>query len=193
MAAAASPINLPNAITVTRILLAPVLVVVLLNATGGSLLAAAVFAAGALGDVLDGALARSRGLVTDVGKLLDPLADKLLVGAALVALVLADRLAVWVPVVILTREVLVTGLRTVGARRGQIIDASSLGKSKMTLQMAMVLVLCIVSDPGLLWVDVLVAATVAATLASGVDVAARFARGPTPREQPGEAAPPGRV
>jgi CDP-diacylglycerol--glycerol-3-phosphate 3-phosphatidyltransferase len=193
MAAAASPINLPNAITVTRILLAPVLVVVLLNATGGSLLAAAVFAAGALGDVLDGALARSRGLVTDVGKLLDPLADKLLVGAALVALVLADRLAVWVSVVILTREVLVTGLRTVGARRGQIIDASSLGKSKMTLQMAMVLVLCIVSDPGLLWVDVLVAATVAATLASGVDVAARFARGPTPREQPGEAAPPGRV
>lgn len=193
MAAAASPINLPNAITVTRILLAPVLVVVLLNATGGSLLAAAVFAAGALGDVLDGALARSRGLVTDVGKLLDPLADKLLVGAALVALVLADRLAVWVPVVILTREVLVTGLRTVGARRGQIIDASSLGKSKMTLQMAMVLVLCIVSDPGLLWVDVLVAATVAATLASGVDVAARFARGPTPREPPGEAAPPGRV
>jgi len=193
MAAAASPINLPNAITVTRILLAPVLVVVLLNATGGSLLAAAVFAAGALGDVLDGALARSRGLVTDVGKLLDPLADKLLVGAALVALVLADRLAVWVPVVILTREVLVTGLRTVGARRGQIIDASSLGKSKMTLQMAMVLVLCIVSDPGLLWVDVLVAATVAATLASGVEVAARFARGPTPREQPGEAAPPGRV
>jgi phosphatidylglycerophosphate synthase len=107
--------------------------------------------------------------------------------------VLADRLAVWVSVVILTREVLVTGLRTVGARRGQIIDASSLGKSKMTLQMAMVLVLCIVSDPGLLWVDVLVAATVAATLASGVDVAARFARGPTPREQPGEAAPPGRV
>lgn len=193
MAAAASPINLPNAITVTRILLAPVLVVVLLNATGGSLLAAAVFAAGALGDVLDGALARSRGLVTDVGKLLDPLADKLLVGAALVALVLADRLAVWVPVVILTREVLVTGLRTAGARRGQIIDASSLGKSKMTLQMAMVLVLCVVSDPGLLWVDVLVAATVAATLASGVDVAARFARGPTPREQPGEAAPPGRV
>ncbi len=193
MAAAASPINLPNAITVTRILLAPVLVVVLLNATGGSLLAAAVFAAGALGDVLDGALARSRGLVTDVGKLLDPLADKLLVGAALVALVLADRLAVWVPVVILTREVLVTGLRTAGARRGQIIDASSLGKSKMTLQMAMVLVLCIVSDPGLLWVDVLVAATVAATLASGVDFAARFVRGATPREQPGEAAPPGRA
>jgi len=193
MAATASPINLPNTITVTRILLAPVLVVVLLKATGGSLLAAAVFAAGALGDVLDGAIARSRGLVTDVGKLLDPIADKLLVGAALVALVLADRLMVWVPVVILSREVLVTGLRTAGVRRGQIIDASSLGKLKMTLQIAMVLVLCVVSDPGLLWVDVLVAATVAATLASGVDIAARFARGATPREPPGEAAPPGRA
>jgi phosphatidylglycerophosphate synthase len=107
--------------------------------------------------------------------------------------VLADRLAVWVPVVILTREVLVTGLRAAGARRGQIIDASRLGKLKMTLQMAMVLVLCAVGDPGLLWVDVLVAATVAATLASGVDVVARFARGARPREQPGEAAPPGRV
>ncbi len=193
MAAAASPINLPNTITVTRILLAPVLVVVLLNATGGSLLAAAVFAVGALGDVLDGALARSRGLVTDVGKLLDPIADKLLVGAALVALVLAGRLAVWVPVVILAREVLVTALRTAGVRRGQIIDASSLGKLKMTLQIGMVLVLCAVGDPGLLWIDVLIAATVAATLASGVDVVARFARGATPREQPGEEAPPGRV
>jgi len=193
MAATASPINLPNAITVARILLAPVLVVVLLDATGGSLLAAGVFAAGALGDVLDGVLARSRGLVTDVGKLLDPIADKLLVGAALVAFVLAGRLAVWVPVVILAREVLVTGLRTVGARRGQIIDAGSLGKLKMTLQIAMVLVLCVVSDPGLLWVDVLVGATVAATLASGLAVAARFARGATPPERPGEAAPPGRA
>jgi CDP-diacylglycerol--glycerol-3-phosphate 3-phosphatidyltransferase len=193
MAAAASPINLPNAITVTRILLAPVLVVVLLNATGGSLLAAAVFAAGALGDVLDGALARSRGLVTDVGKLLDPIADKLLVGTALVALVVVDRLAVWVPVVILFREVLVTGLRAAAARRGQIIDASRLGKLKMTLQIAMVLVLCAVSDPGLLWIDLLVAATVAATLASGIDVVARFARGVTPQGQPGEAAPPDRV
>jgi CDP-diacylglycerol--glycerol-3-phosphate 3-phosphatidyltransferase len=178
MAAAASPINAPNAITIMRILLAPVLVVILLNDTNGSMLAAAVFASGALGDVLDGALARSRGLVTDVGKLLDPIADKLLVGAALVALVLAERLALWVPVVILTREVLVTGLRAAAARRGQIIDASRLGKLKMTLQIAMVLVLCAVGDPGLLWIDLLVVATVAATLASGVAVVARFrARG----------------
>lgn len=194
MVAEASPINLANAITVTRILLAPVLVIVLLNdAGGGSLIAAGVFAAGALGDVLDGTLARSRGLVTDVGKLLDPVADKLLVGAALVALVLVDRLAVWVAVAILAREVLVTGLRTVSARRGQVIDASPLGKLKMTLQIAMVLVLCAVSAPGLLWIDVLVAATVAATLASGLDVILRFARGATPPEQPGEEARPGRA
>ncbi|MDQ3769524.1 MAG: CDP-diacylglycerol--glycerol-3-phosphate 3-phosphatidyltransferase [Actinomycetota bacterium] len=192
MVAGASPINLPNAITVTRILLAPVLVFVLLNDTGGgSMIAAAVFAAGALGDVLDGTLARSRGLVTNVGKLLDPIADKLLVGAALVALVLAHRLALWVPVVILAREALVTGLRTAAAKRGQIIDAGPLGKVKMTLQIAMVLVLCAVSEPGVLWIDLLVAATVAATLASGLAVVLRFARGSMPREQPGEEAPAG--
>ncbi|HEV2820028.1 MAG TPA: CDP-diacylglycerol--glycerol-3-phosphate 3-phosphatidyltransferase [Solirubrobacteraceae bacterium] len=194
MVAGASPINLPNAITVTRILLAPVLVIVLLNDTGGgSMIAAAVFAAGALGDVVDGTLARARGLVTDVGKLLDPVADKLLVGAALVALVLVDRLALWVPAVILAREVLVTGLRTAAARRGQIIDASFLGKLKMTLQIAMVLVLCAAREPGLLWIDVLVGATVAATVVSGLAVVLRFARGSMPREQPGEEAPPGRA
>ena len=191
MVAGASPINVPNAITVTRILLAPVLVIVLLNDAGGSTVAAAVFAAGALGDVLDGTLARARGLVTDVGKLLDPVADKLLVGAALVALVLVDRLAVWVLVVILAREVLVTGLRTAAAKRGRIMDASLLGKLKMTLQIGMVLVLCAVSDPGLLAIDLLVAATVAATLASGLDVVVRFARGARLREQPGQEAPPG--
>ncbi|HEV2818962.1 MAG TPA: CDP-diacylglycerol--glycerol-3-phosphate 3-phosphatidyltransferase [Solirubrobacteraceae bacterium] len=194
MVAGASPINLANAITVTRILLAPVLVVVLLNDTGGgSIIAAGLFAAGALGDVLDGTLARARGLVTDVGKLLDPVADKLLVGAALVALVLVDRLALWVLVVILAREVLVTGLRTAAAKHGRIMDASFLGKLKMTLQIAMVLVLCAVSDPGLLWIDLLVAATVAATLASGLHVVLRFARGTMPREQPGEEAPAGRA
>lgn len=192
MVAGASPINLPNAITVTRILLAPVLVIVLLKDTGGgSMIAAGVFAAGALGDVLDGTLARSRGLVTDVGKLLDPVADKLLVGAALVALVLAHRLALWVTVVILAREVLVTVLRSQAARRGQIIDARFLGKLKMALQIAMILVLCAVSVPGLLWIDVLVAATVAATLASGLAVVLRFARGSMRREQLGEEAPAG--
>ena len=189
MAAAASPVNLPNAITVARILLAPVLVVVLLNDPDGSMVAAAVFAAGALGDVLDGTLARSRDLVTSVGKLLDPIADKLLVGAALVALVLVDRLAVWVPVVILAREALVTGLRTVAARRGQIIDASPFGKLKMSLQIAMVLVLCAVGDPRALWVDLLVAATIAATLASGADYAGRYARAARPPRRPAAAAP----
>lgn len=187
MAAAASPVNLPNAITVARILLAPVLVVVLLNDTNGSMLAAALFAAGALGDVLDGTLARAQGMVTSVGKLLDPVADKILVGAALVALVLADRLAAWVVVAILAREVFVTVLRTAAARRGQIIDASPFGKLKMALQMAMVLVLCAVSEPGLLWIDALVAATIAATLASGAHYAVRFAM---PRGRRGAAAPP---
>jgi len=169
-------LNLPNAITVGRIFLAPVLVVLVLGSPGGSAAAAVVFAAGALGDIVDGALARSRGLVTTVGKLLDPVADKLLVGAALVALVAVDRLWIVVPVVVLTREVLVTALRTVAARRGEIIDASGLGKIKMTLQITMVLILLAVADPSQAWVDVLVAATVLVTVVSGIDYLVKFRR-----------------
>ncbi len=176
MATRPPALNLPNAITMARIVLAPVLVVLVLSSPEGSVAAAVVFAAGALGDVLDGTLARSRGLVTTVGKLLDPVADKLLVGAALIALVVVDRLWVVVPVVILTREVLVTVLRTVAARRGEIIDASSFGKIKMTLQIAMVLVLLAVADPRQAWVDVLVAATVLATVVSGIDYLVKFRR-----------------
>jgi len=174
MATHPAALNLPNAITVARILLAPVLVVLVLSSPEGSAAAAVVFAAGALGDIVDGTLARSRGLVTTVGKLLDPVADKLLVGAALVALVVVDRLWVVVPVIVLTREVLVTVLRTVAARRGRIIDASGFGKIKMTLQIAMVLILLAVADPRQAWVDVLVAATVLVTVLSGIDYLVKF-------------------
>jgi CDP-diacylglycerol--glycerol-3-phosphate 3-phosphatidyltransferase len=163
------PLNLPNVLTVLRIVAVPVLVVALLGVLpGGDALAAAVFALAALTDGLDGYIARSRGSVTTFGKLMDPLADKLLIVAALVSLVSLDRLAGWVAMVIISRELAVTGLRTVAAERGVVIAASWLGKVKTALQIAAVFAL-IVANPAPVWVDVLVYAAVAVTVISGID------------------------
>ena len=106
------PLNLPNLLTVLRIMLVPVLVVALLgNTPAGDVLAAIVFALASLTDFVDGYLARARGSVTTFGKLMDPLADKLLIVAALISLVSLHRLAAWVAMVIITRELAVTVLR----------------------------------------------------------------------------------
>ena len=103
------PLNLPNALTLLRILAVPVVVVALLGETpNGDALAAAVFALAALTDGLDGYFARSRDAVTTFGKLMDPLADKLLIIGALVSLVSLDRLEAWVAMVIIAREIAVT-------------------------------------------------------------------------------------
>jgi CDP-diacylglycerol---glycerol-3-phosphate 3-phosphatidyltransferase len=163
------PLNLPNVLTVLRILAVPVIVVALLDETpNGDALAAGVFALAALTDGLDGYFARSRDAVTTFGKLMDPLADKLLIVAALVSLVSLDRLAAWVAMVIIARELAVTGLRAVAAERGVVISASWLGKVKTILQVAAVFAL-IAADPAPLWVDVLVYVAVAMTLISGAD------------------------
>ena len=106
------PLNVPNVLTVVRILLVPVLVVALLEKTGGGdLLAAIVFAVASLTDAIDGYLARSRNWVTTFRKLMDPIADKLLIVAALIALVSLGRLEAWVAMVIIAREFAVTVLR----------------------------------------------------------------------------------
>ena len=103
------PVNIPNVLTVLRILLVPVLVVALLDRTpNGDLLAAVVFAVASLTDAIDGYLARSRQRVTTFGKLMDPVADKLLVIGALLALVSLGRVAAWVAMVIIAREFAVT-------------------------------------------------------------------------------------
>jgi CDP-diacylglycerol--glycerol-3-phosphate 3-phosphatidyltransferase len=163
------PLNLPNFLTLLRILAVPVIVVALLNETpNGDALAAGVFALAALTDGLDGYFARSRDAVTTFGKLMDPLADKLLIVAALVSLVSLDRLAAWVAMVIIARELAVTGLRAVAAERGIVISASWLGKAKTILQVVAVIALIAV-DPSPLWVDLLVYAAVAMTLISGAD------------------------
>ncbi len=130
------PLNVPNVLTVMRILLVPVLVVALLaNTADGDLLAAIVFAVASVTDAVDGQLARSQGAVTTFGKLMDPIADKLLIVAALVALVSLGRLEAWVAMVIIAREFAVTVLRAAaGAQQGLVIPASSFGKLKTATQ-----------------------------------------------------------
>src|SRR3984957_19181845 len=123
------PLNLPNVLTVLRIMLVPVLVVALLgNTPAGDVLAAVVFALASLTDFVDGYLARARGAVTTFGKLMDPLADKLLVIAALISLVSLHRLAAWVAMVIITRELAVTVLRIGASQAGRGVRASVVGQ-----------------------------------------------------------------
>ncbi len=134
--------NLPNSITLIRILSIPVLIWILSSSRFSSvngekeLLATALFIAASITDGIDGYLARSRGQITTMGMLLDPLADKLLIAAAFVTLVQFNPRLVpaWVAVVIIGREFLVSGLRSIAASEGFTIEASDLGKFKMVVQ-----------------------------------------------------------
>lgn len=163
------PITLPNLLTVLRIMLVPVLVVALLgNTSSGDVLAAVVFALASLTDFVDGWLARARDSITTFGKLMDPLADKLLVIAALISLVSLGRLPAWVAMVIIARELAVTVLRLGATQAGVVIAASQLGKAKTTLQIAAILAL-IAFNPHPLWVSLLVYVTVLVTVISGLD------------------------
>jgi CDP-diacylglycerol--glycerol-3-phosphate 3-phosphatidyltransferase len=162
-------LNLPNALTVMRILLVPVLVVALLDETpNGDLFAAIVFALASFTDAVDGYLARSRNSITTFGKLMDPVADKLLILAALIALVSLDRVAAWVAMVIIAREFAVTVTRIAATQQGVVIAANWWGKAKTIVQVACVFFL-IAIDGSPLWLDGLVYATVAITIISGID------------------------
>jgi CDP-diacylglycerol--glycerol-3-phosphate 3-phosphatidyltransferase len=162
-------LNLPNVLTLLRILLVPVLVAALVQeGGGGDKLAAAIFVLASFTDALDGWIARRQKKITTFGKLMDPLADKLLVTSALVSLVALDRLQAWVAMVIIAREFAVTGLRQLAMEHGEVIHASSWGKIKTAAQIAMVLVLILVEGSPL-WVDLLVYATVAITIVSAAD------------------------
>ena len=141
--------NLPNALTIGRIFLVPLLVVVLLTQFEGRLIlgirkelvGAAIFGLASLTDWLDGYLARRRQQVTTLGQFMDPLADKLLITAALVSLVQMDLAQSWMVVVILGREIAVTVLRSLAQARGIAIPASPLGKFKMVSQVTAILLL----------------------------------------------------
>ena len=141
--------NLPNSLTLARIFLVPLLVVVLLTkfegailfGIGKELLGALIFGVAAWTDWLDGFLARRRQEVTTLGQLMDPLADKLLITAALVSLVQMDLAPAWMVAIILGRELAVTVLRSLAYSRGVTIPASRLGKAKMMSQVIAILLL----------------------------------------------------
>jgi len=166
---AVPPVNVPNVLTVGRILLVPVFVVALLQETDdGDAVAAGVFALASATDFVDGWFARRQGQITTFGKLADPVADKLLVASALIILVGLDRVGAWVAVVVVGRELVVTLTRMVAAQQGEVIAAAWLGKWKTALQILVILLLIlVVPSPG--WLDALVLAMVALTLWSGAD------------------------
>ncbi|MEO8069964.1 MAG: CDP-diacylglycerol--glycerol-3-phosphate 3-phosphatidyltransferase [Acidobacteriota bacterium] len=196
--------NLPNTITLGRIFLVPLLVVVLLTSFDGrewfgisnEILGAAIFAVASVTDWLDGYLARRRGQVTELGQWIDPLADKLLVTAALISLVQLGSAPAWMVAVILGRELSVTVLRSIVHGRGQTLPASSMGKVKMVAQVAAILMLILgpkhlqaflVVGKAALWV-----ATVAA-LVSAVEYWRRFNSAMTARPAPAPPSPDARA
>jgi CDP-diacylglycerol--glycerol-3-phosphate 3-phosphatidyltransferase len=148
-------VNLPNYLTLARILIVPLLVVVLLTpvaerwlGVSGDALAIAIFLIASFTDILDGHLARSRNQVSNLGKLLDPIADKLLVSAALIVLVEKHLAPAWTVVIILGREFIITGLRSVAATEGIIIQAQSIGKIKMWAQCVAIVALLVAGAAG---------------------------------------------
>jgi len=142
-------INLPNSLTVARIFLVPLLVVVLLTGVASpsilgvpmEFIAAGIFGLASLTDWLDGYLARRRRQITTLGQLMDPLADKLLITAALVSLVQMGSAPAWMAAIIIGREIAVTWLRQIAQGRGVTIPAAPLGKVKMVAQIVTILLL----------------------------------------------------
>jgi len=133
-------LNLPNMLTMGRIAAIPLLVILLFfDGRQPAFWATAIFAVAAITDWLDGYLARKMEIVTVLGKFLDPLADKLVVMAVMVMLIPLGRIPAWAVLVILSREIIVTGLRSIASSEGIVIAASDLGKYKTILQMVALL------------------------------------------------------
>ncbi len=136
--------NLPNKLTMMRVLLIPFFVFFLLVpafADSGKYIATVIFIIASLTDLLDGKIARKYNLVTNFGKFMDPLADKLLVCSALICLVDMKKLASWIVIVIIAREFIISGFRLIAAEHQIVIAASYWGKFKTTFQMLMIIVL----------------------------------------------------
>ena len=176
--------NLPNSLTLVRIFLTPLLVYLLIYISEvSSIIAAAVFLGAAVTDWLDGHLARRRRQVTALGKLLDPVADKILVSAALISMIQIDLVPGWMVILIVGREFAVTGLRGIAASHGVIMEARDLAKYKTALQYVTIILLILTKNipaeaqdyysyfaSGALWM------TLGVTLYSGVDYFVRFFR-----------------
>ncbi len=196
--------NLPNRITLIRIILIPLIIIIPLlakinqsenflaqnifiadvlendfNITWSNLIVLIIFVGASITDAIDGHIARSRNLVTDFGKFLDPLADKLLVTSAMLVLLEEGRLWGWAVAIILAREFAVTGLRSIAATKGHVIAASMYGKIKTTSQMVMIIVLLLNNFPfSILYIHtgvyipfdkILIVVATLLTLISGID------------------------
>ena len=170
--------NIPNKLTIGRVLAIPVFIVVLM--LGYNFAAAVIFILAAITDYFDGMLARRCGLVTNFGKIMDPLADKLLVMAAFVCLVELGEVVSWMVIVILSREFIVTGLRIAAAAQGVVIAAELTGKIKTVLQMIAIPALILNNWPfcliGLPFAEIMLWAAVIMTVISGVEYIAKNKR-----------------
>jgi nicotinamide-nucleotide amidase len=189
--------NVPNLLTISRLVaIPPLMVLLMVRFTGHDQLAAAVFIVFSLTDTLDGQLARRQGNVSELGKFLDPLADKLLVLSVLIVLVQEGLVAAWVVVVIFSRELIITILRSVAAAQGRVIAAAPLGKTKTVMQMSAVTLL-ILQRPYPIVVplaDLAVGAAIIFTIWSGLDYLWRFRHLIVPigaSHAPGRAGPSG--
>ena len=142
--------NLPNKLTILRvILIVPFVVFMLVPIWGDDIsmyVAVAIFIIASLTDLFDGKIARKYNLVTNFGKFMDPLADKLLVAAALICLTANGRLSAWISIIIISREFIISGFRLVASDNGVVIAASYWGKFKTTFQMIMIIMLIINYD-----------------------------------------------
>ena len=145
-----SKMNLPNKLTIFRAILIVPFIILLLGGQAGwfgdntfvtDMIALAIFIIASLTDLIDGKIARKYNLITDFGKFMDPLADKLLVCAAMICLVEMGRLPAWMVIVIISREFIISGFRLVASDNGVVIAASYWGKFKTTFQMLMIIVL----------------------------------------------------
>lgn len=166
--------NLPNKLTLFRVILIPFFVFFLLAPyfTGyGNYIAVAVFIVASITDFLDGHIARKRNLVTNFGKFMDPLADKLLVCSALICLIELDRLPAWIVIIIIAREFIISGFRLIASDNGVVIAASYWGKFKTTFQMLMVIVLILdIPHPVFCWIGVILTyVSLALTVISLID------------------------
>lgn len=165
--------NLPNKLTILRVIMVPFFVLFMLTDIGGSAnkwIALVLFVIASLTDLLDGKIARKYNLVTNFGKFMDPLADKLLVCSAMICLIEMDKLSAWIVIVIISREFIISGFRLVASDSGVVIAASYWGKFKTVFQMAMIIVL--IADLGGMFAvigDILVWIALALTVISLID------------------------
>ena len=167
--------NLPNKLTILRVCMIPFFVAALLWDEGDSqtmrVIADVIFIAASLTDMLDGKIARKYNLVTNFGKFMDPLADKLLVCSALICLIELEQLPAWVVIIIISREFIISGFRLVASDNGVVIAASYWGKFKTNFQMFMIIMLIIDlgNDIAVLIENILIVIAVALTIISLID------------------------